>query len=233
MIVSIHQPQYLPWLGYFDKMNRSDVFVLLDDVQFKKNEWQNRNKIRTSQGWQWLTIPICHESQQLINRTKIMQRTSWDRQHLNAVTFNYKSAKYFDDYISIFELVYRKTWNNLSDLNYEFIIQIKKALGIKTGVKLSSELQITSQGTERLIDLCKALNADCYLSGQDGPKYMDMSLWEKSNIEVAIQNYDHPSYPQHWAKNENEFISNLSVIDLLFNCGPDSLSILSSQGVKR
>ncbi|MBU1996568.1 MAG: WbqC family protein, partial [Candidatus Omnitrophica bacterium] len=106
MIVSIHQPQYLPWLGYFDKIIRSDVFVLLDNVQFKKNDWQNRNKIKTSQGAQWITVPIIHDFGQSISDTQTNNTVNWKEEHLKTLTINYSKSKYFKKYISLFEEAY-------------------------------------------------------------------------------------------------------------------------------
>ncbi len=98
MIVSVHQPQYLPWLGYFDKIERSDIFVFLDNVQFKKNEWQNRNKIKTSEGWQWLSVPVIHKFMQKISEVKINNTVWWGKKHLNALVTNYSKAPFFKDH---------------------------------------------------------------------------------------------------------------------------------------
>jgi len=117
MIAGIHQPQYLPWLGYFDKIARSDIFILLDDVQFKKNDWQNRNKIHTPQGWQWLTVPVIHNFGQTIVETKIKNVSNWRQAHYKALVLNYSRAPFFNDYKDFFETLYEREWEYLADLN--------------------------------------------------------------------------------------------------------------------
>ena len=110
LIVTIHQPQYLPWIGYFDKINQVDAFCFLDNVQFKKNEWQNRNRIKTAQGWQWLTVPVKHRFPQTIEEVEINDTVNWRRKHLQALATNYKKTPYFDEYIEFFEDVYSNEW---------------------------------------------------------------------------------------------------------------------------
>ncbi len=214
MIVGIHQPQYLPWLGYFDKIDRSDKFVLLDNVQFKKNEWQNRNKIRTKTEWQWLTVPVLHDFGQKINEALINNKTSWRKKHLNALIYNYNRAPYFGEYISFFKNVYNREWLKLSDLNIYLIKEIMGLLDIRTNLHISSELNISGSKTMRLVSLCKTLKADYYLSGQDGPKYMDMELFKKEGIKVLIQDFKHPEYLQHCLKKRDSFRPFMSIIDL-------------------
>ena len=139
MIATIHQPQYLPWLGYFDKVHRADVFVLLDTVQFKKNEWQNRNRICTPQGEQWLTVPVLHDFGQKINEVKVNNRENWTKAHLKALTLNYAKAPFFKDYIPLFEEAYTRRWERLVDINIYFIKQLIEVLGIQTKVIRASE----------------------------------------------------------------------------------------------
>ncbi len=226
MLVSVHQPQYLPWLGYFDKIRRSDIFVFLDNVQFKKNEWQNRNKIKTDKRWQWLTIPVIHRFPQKINEVKINNTVAWKKKHLNALYNHYSKTKYFKKYIPFFEKTFNREWENLVDLNIHMIAYLTEALEIRTKKFLrSSELRLREESTERLIDICKQLNADAYLSGKDGANYMNTELFEKEGIEIIYQEYKHPIYPQIYG----DFEPFMSVLDLLFNCGPDSLSILVNE----
>ena len=233
MIAAIHQPQYLPWLGYFDKIASADIFILLDNVQFKKNEWQNRNKIRTPQGWQWFTVPVIHNFGQLISEVKINNQTKWRDAHLKALCLNYKRSPFFDTYIEEFKNIYSQNWKNLADLNIFLIKKIVSWIGIQTKIFIASEYQVTEDSTQRLIDLCRIAGADTYLSGIDGGKYMDFDKFRKNNIEVMTQNFCHPRYEQVWSGKDNEnFISHMSVIDLLFNCGKGSLSVIKGeQGV--
>jgi len=223
MIVAIHQPQYLPWLGYFDKIRRCDAFVFLDNVQFKKNEWQNRNKIKTSQRPQWLSVPVLHRFGQKIFEVKINNTVAWGKKHLQALITNYSKARYFNEHLEFFEKTYSQDWHYLVDLNIHTIHYLVKALGIlEKKFARASEFKLREENTERLVDLCKLLGGDIYLSGKDGPKYLNLKEFEKEGIQVIFQDYRHPIYPQLYG----DFEPCLSVIDLLFNCGPESLSIL-------
>ena len=229
MIITIHQPQYLPWLGYFDKARQADVFILLDNVQFKKNEWQNRNRIRTPQGWQWLTVPVYHEFGEKINEVKIDNKIPWRSHHQKAIELNYGKAPYFEEYFPHFQKVWGQEWEKLSDINIHFARMIIDLLGIKTKIVLSSEYEVTSHKTTRLVDLCEYFDADTYLSGEGGMVYLDAEQFKAQDIKILIQQYQHPEYPQRWVhKNTEGFISHLSAIDLLFNCGPESLAVLAN-----
>ena len=220
MIVAVHQPQYLPWLGYFDKIRRADVFCFLDNVQYKKNDWQNRNRIKTVRDWQWLTVPVHYSFGQAINTVKINQSVKWQHKHLQALVTNYSRAPFFKDHIQIFEQAYARIWELLSDLNIFFVELLRDALNLpQTPMVKASQLTLRDDPTDRLIDICRALNADTYLSGQDGIKYMDLDRFRQNGIQVVIQDFNHPVYPQLFGR----FQSNMSVIDLLFNCGAGSL----------
>jgi hypothetical protein len=227
MIVSIHQPQYLPWLGYFDKIARCDVFIFLDNVQFKKNEWQNRNKIKTDQKWQWLSVPVIHRFGQRINEVEINDTVRWGKKHLQALATNYSKAPFFKEHLDFFVKTYGQEWERLLDINLHLIRYLVKALNISNKeFRLASEYQSREGPTERLVDLCKLVGADVYLSGQDGARYLDLNEFKKEGIQVIFQSYKHPTYPQLFG----EFEPYLSVVDLLFNCGPESLSILRKGG---
>jgi hypothetical protein len=227
MIVSIHQPQYLPWLGYFDKIAKSGVFVFLDNVQFKKNEWQNRNRIKTAQGWQWLTVPIIHKFPQKIREVRINNTVAWEKKHLQALITNYSKAAFFGDHIAFFERTYAREWRYLVDLNIHVILYLAAALGLPdTKFVKASEVLLRDEATARLIDICKHVRGDVYLSGKDGAKYMDTALFEKEGIQVLFQDYQHPQYPQLFG----DFVPCLSAVDLLFNCGSSSFLILKKGG---
>ena len=223
MIVAVHQPQYLPWLGYFDKIRRADIFCYLDCVQYKKNDWQNRNRIKTSQGWQWLTVPVRFQFPEKICDVKIDQTVKWRKKHLQALMTNYRRAAFFEQYIDVFGQIYAADWDYLAGLNIHTIERLKAALGMdqKPAIQ-SSQLELREDPTDRLIDICKAVKADTYLSGQDGIKYMDLERFKENGLKVIIQDFEHPVYPQMF----NEFESHMSVVDLLFNCGPESLNII-------
>lgn len=222
-VAAIHQPQYLPWLGYFDKLQRCHVFCILDIVQYKKNEFQNRNRIKTAQGWQWLTVPVMYHYPQKINEVRVNQTVDWQRKHLEALKINYRRTPFFRSYIHHFEEFYQQPFTYLVEANVASIRLLMKLLQIECDLFLASSLPVqTDHPTRRLAHLCGILGADVYLSGTDGAKYMEIDVFGARQIQVMFQNFNHPIYPQPYGP----FEPNLSAVDLLFNCGPDSLAIL-------
>ena len=218
MIVAIHQPQYLPWPGYFDKMIKADAFCYLDNVQYKKNEWQNRNRIKTSNGKQWITVPVEYRFPQKIMEVKINNRTDWRRKHLQTVRTCYGKSKHFKECISFFEELYAMRWDFLSELNIYCIESIRRYLGISLeNVERASQLELSDHPTDRLIDICKLLGGNTYLSGSGGRNYLDLERFHNCGVKVIFQDFDPPIYPQMY----DGFQSHLSIIDLLFNCGSD------------
>ena len=224
MKVAIHQPQYLPWLGYFDKLDSADVFVSLDTVQFKKHEWQNRNRIRTKDGWQWLTVPIIDRFPERIDRVEINGKTNWQRKHCQALRLHYGRAPFWDPFGPELLALLESPWTSLSGLNAAVTDLLSQHLGITTRRVLASTLLAREDPTDRLIDLCRAVGGRLYLAGESGPSYMDVSRFLQAGIAIQVQSYSHPEYPQRY----QPFVSHLAVVDLLFNCGPQSLEILRS-----
>ncbi len=223
MIVAIHQPQYLPWLGYFDKIDQADAFCYLDNVQYKKNEWQNRNRLKTVQGWQWLTVPVRYRFPQKIIEVAVNETENWRHKHIRAMVTNYTKAPYFEDYFPVIDSALKHNFENIGDLNIHMITQIREILGMNNKpVVRASEIQLSDDPTGRLVDICEYFKGSTYLSGQDGNKYMDMEQFKKRGIKVISQKYDHPEYPQCFG----DFQSHMSIIDLIFNCGPESLAII-------
>jgi hypothetical protein len=223
VIVAIHQPQYLPWLGYFNKIYKADAFCYLDNVQYKKNEWQNRNRIKTVKGWQWITVPVKYRFPQKIIDVKINNTENWRKKHLRTIITNYNKTPFFKDYIGIFEEIYSKDWENISDLNIHMIKSICDIINVvdKINVK-SSNLDVSDDPTDRLIDICKLLGGDTYLSGRDGANYMNLERFKEREIKVVFQDFQHPEYHQLF----DGFQSHMSIIDLIFNCGPESLDYI-------
>ncbi|MBN3040678.1 MAG: WbqC family protein [Candidatus Omnitrophica bacterium] len=229
MRVSVHQPQYLPWLGYFDKIARSDCFVFLDDVQYKHREFQNRNKIRTKEGWIWLTVPVITKGlrDQKIKDVLIDNETDWQSRHLNSIKSCYGKSKYFDRYAGFFEDVLgKRQWERLIDLNVFITGYIMNELGIETLIHFESQLGTTKTSTARIIEICKKLNADIYLSGSGGKVYLEQEQFEQALIRLEYQEFVHPRYQQVFGGKKQEFVPCLSIIDLLFNEGPESRKIL-------
>jgi hypothetical protein len=222
--VAIHQPHYLPWLGYFDKLESADLFILLDTVQFKKHEWQNRNRIRTKDGWQWLTVPIVDRFPERIDQVEINARTDWQRKHCQALRLHYGSAPYWAPLGPELIALLQEPWTRLCDLNLAVLDLLCRQLGITTPRHLASTMEAREEPTDRLVDLCRAVGGSIYLAGQGGGAYMDVGRFSQAGIAVQIQDYQHPEYPQRYTP----FVSHLAVVDLLFNCGPESLQILRS-----
>ena len=223
MIVAVHQAQYFPWLGYFDKIDMADIFVLLDNVQFKKNEWQNRNKIKTAQGWQWLTVPVMYKYPQLINEVVINNKVNWQHKQRQALLSNYKKALHYDRLEEFFEDIFSSSWKFISQLNIEIVKRLVKILGIDTPLYVASELgEFPQDPDERLIAITKHLGADTYLAGAGGREYMDLDKYNKSGVKVIFQDFKHPVYGQLFGG----FEPFMSVIDLIFNHGDKSLMIL-------
>lgn len=230
MIISIHQPDFLPWLGFFNKVRLSDLFVIGDQVQYTYKGYQNRNKIKTVKGSHWLTVPIVRDWGQALNKMKTSEDerngVSWGELHLRTLNVNYNKAPFYDKYIGIFENIYRKKIKLLADNNMEFLKAIFEILGIDVPIKKASEMELTSTKSEQIVGICKTLGADAYLSGTGGLHYIEQSLFETNNIKLLFNNYAHPAYQQQFTN--LGFLPNMSVIDLIFNTGPESLEIIKS-----
>ncbi len=234
MIISAHQPEYLPYLGFFYKMAKADKFVLVDHIQFSTGGFQNRNRIRTNsdpKGWAWLTVPVISSGKgyQKINEVKIDNSIPWGRQHWKAIYFNYKKTPYFSAHEDFFKKLYAKKWEKLVDLNEAIIYYLKDELGIKTPIAKYSEQELKGKKTDLSIALCKIIGADADLTGSGSKKpggrsYIDEKKFEESNLKHIVSDFKHPAYIQRF----KPFIENMSGIDLLFNCGPKSLEIIQS-----
>lgn len=223
MIIAVHQPQYLPWLGYFDKIDRADAFVLLDTVQFKKNEWQNRNRIKTAGGPQWLTVPVIYKFPQRINEVAINNRDRWQHRQRQAIISNYKKAPYWNYIFPFTEEIFTRIWDYLTPMNIFVVKRLAELLGISTPLYVASDLAaFPDDPDERLIAITKHLGGDTYLAGSGGRDYMDLDQFEQNGIKVLFQEYRHPVYEQLFG----EFAPFMSVLDLLFNHGQESLRIL-------
>lgn len=225
MIVAIHQPHYLPWLGYFYKMASCDTFVLLDNVGYSKNGFINRNRIKTPQGPTWLTVGVLTRNHfgQPINKVEINNTVPWNNTHYKSLSHNYARAPYFLEYKTCFEDVYRQKWERLADLNEALIKVISILLGMNIKYIRASKLNVPGHRTELLVNICKALGANTYLSGPMGREYMDEELFKKEGLSVRYSDFKHPAYKQLWG----DFIPNMSIVDLMFNKGQESLGILT------
>ena len=179
MIASIHQPQFMPWLGYFHKIIKSDIFVFLDTVQFKKNEFQNRNKIKTAQGWMWLTVPVLYKYPEHIDEVKINNRVDWRKKHMRALEINYQKAPYCRELFPTMEGFYTGDSESLSELNKESVLTLLKVLGVNKKTKVASKVELedsSKEPSERLAAICASLGADTYLSGAGGREYPECTI---------------------------------------------------------
>jgi len=228
MILTGHQPNYLPYAGFFHKIALADEFVIVDNVQFVKRGpfgWIHRNKIRTPQGWDWLTIPTLTSGRytQTIKEAKIDNSIPWRRKHWRSIEWNYNKAPFFKEYADKLKAVYDMEWESISGLNIHFIKILLDILDIKIPIHIASELDIEGRATNLVINICKKLEATTYISGIHGKDYLEESRFKENNIELIYQEFKHPEYKQC---QEGTFIPNLSVIDVLFNCGHKGLGII-------
>jgi len=224
--VAILQSNYIPWKGYFDIINSVDEFIFHDDLQYTKNDWRNRNKIKTANGTIWLTIPCGSNEKRLINEVEISD-FSWQKKHWNLIQYSYSKAKYWNEYKSFFEDFYlREQWENLSELNQYLILKIsKEILGIKTTFSNSTAYNLINKKMERVVELLKKSNADWYLSGPAAKSYLSEEVLRKENIDIAWMDYsDYPEYNQLYPPFEH----NVSILDLIFNCGKDTTKYMKS-----
>lgn len=219
MKCAIHQPQFLPWLGYLNKINSSDVFVFLDDVQFKKNEYQNRNRVRVGDEPRWLTVPVSFNFGDTIRETKLAGRDFWGEKALKTLELNYAKAPFYRRYVSGLADIVRRDWPNLAELNEATVRWLMDCFDIRKEALVSSKMpEFPPDPTGRLIAVCRHLGADAYISGAGGRSYLDVARFDKAGIKLEFQEFLHPVYPQCYIR-QREFIPFLSAIDGLFNCG--------------
>ena len=224
------QPAYMPWLGYFDRIARSDVHVVLNDVTMdmnSKTKFTNRNKIRTPQGWTWLTVPVKSFSQSskvLINEIEIAPNNNWREKHLKTLHFNYSNSAYYTDYLTYFKSFYTKKWSLLEPMLLDSTRFFLNRLNVDTPLLPSSELSVLSKKSNLILDICMKINATTYLSGPFGRDYLDKEAFKKAGIKLQFHDYFHPTYKQSY----DGFEPYMSILDLLFNHGDNSLEILQS-----
>ncbi len=233
MQVGILQPGYLPWLGFFEQMSKVDIFVLYDDVQYDKQGWRNRNRIKTIHGYQWLTVPVFSKGRrkQLINQAKISSTSTWNSKHLRSLETNYRQADYFDDLFPQIKSLLMKKWDYIVDLDLSLIFLLKEYLGIKSKIILSSSLKkklSTNISPElRLVEICELVGGNSLYEGEAGRGYIDNKIFEETGVDLVFQQYSHPVYKQLYG----DFIPYLSVVDLILNEGPNSLRILEGKNL--
>lgn len=218
--VGIIQPNYIPWRGYFDFIQQVDTFIFLDDVQYTKGDWRNRNKVRLkSGGLTWLTVPVRNQSDTLIKDVEIDYSGHWVRKHLSTLELTYKRAPFFDMYFNQFRETLASRVKLLSDLDVSLCRLICDWLGIKTELLRASDLKCSGVKDEKLIGLTKAVGGTCYLSGPAAKAYIQPDLWGEAGLKMSYIKYpEYPEYPQI----STPFEPAVSILDLLFMTGPDA-----------
>ena len=218
--IAILQSNYIPWKGYFDLINAVDEFILYDEMQYTKNDWRNRNKIKTAQGVQWLTIPVRQENlSQTIRETRTAS-DNWGSKHAKTLALAYGRSRYFREFWPVFEPLYMDgREHHLSRINFEFIRTINGILGIDTRLTWSSDYRLLGDRSERLVSLCEQAGADEYITGPSALDYLEGGLFMRSGISVKVVDYGgYPEYTQLYPPFEH----GVSILDLVFNEGPDA-----------
>jgi len=229
MILACHQPNFIPWSGLFFKALVADGFVLLDDVQFPLGgSWVNRNRLKNDQGELWLTVPVWKRGRSLqrIDAVEICYDEGWQKKHLLSLEHAYKHAPYWKEHEGFFREIFSARWQRLLELNLAILDYLRLQLGIDRPFLLSSAFALTSTGSQRLAELCRAVGATAYLTVVSSKKYLDEDIFRRSGIQLLYYAFEPPVYPQLWG----EFRANLSVVDLLLTCGPKSAHLIRPAG---
>lgn len=232
MKVVIHQPEYLPWIGFWNRLLKADVFVALDTATHQKHGFIKRNKMKTSKGWEWFGVPLLHESSFTSIKDLLIDNTRpWKERQLGQIKQYYGKAPYFSTYFPWFEQILSLQWERIADLNIHLVKEISKLLGIERKIVLASQLRSQGKGTGLLVEICKELGADTYLSGpakREGKEgYMEFERFKEAKIELQFHEFSHPEYNQQYM--DQGFVSYMSILDLLFNEGPSSIEIIQKQ----
>lgn len=236
MIVAAHQPNFIPWLGYFDKMRKADLFIVVDHVQMERQSYQNRVRIKTGDGERWITVPVVQESRaerimdKRIDNSRL-GRFRWSRKMFLTLKYAYQSAPYFRDYEPALKEIFSARWERLGELNLRLIEFCREALAIDTPMQVSSAMAVPGARSEMVLNMCRAAGADVYLTGVGASRgYLDVEEFSRAGIRVAWQDFEHPRYRQYPAC--GRFVPNLSSLDLIFNCGPASPEVLRGAGAR-
>jgi len=227
MIVSTNQPYFLPYPGFFYKAHLSDIFVVLDTVQFPQgSSWVSRNRFKNDQGALWLSVPVWKKGLglQRIHEVRVCHEFRWVAKHLTSLKTAYAKAPYFGDHLAFIENTYQARFEKLIEFNMAFIRYLFRQLKIETEIKLLSELGIQTAGNQMLVEICRRLGASAYLAQRAAAKYLDRELFQREGVGIQLIKPPACVYPQLWGA----FVSNLSTCDLLFNCGPKAHDILFS-----
>ncbi|HKS58443.1 MAG TPA: WbqC family protein [Steroidobacteraceae bacterium] len=230
MKVGVIQSCYVPWRGYFDFIRSVDLFVVYDDVQYSKGSWRNRNQVKTADGLRWLTVPVAVSLGQRIDEVRIAQRSkSWIEEHGRLLRASLEAAPYFQDAWQLWSAAVGHGDELLSVLNVRLLRSVCAYLGIRTPLVMSSEYPTLGSSTTRLLSLLQAVGASSYLSGPSAADYLDLRQFAERGIGVQYKSYDYPPYPQL----HGEFVSAVTILDLIANCGPGAAARLASSSADR
>jgi hypothetical protein len=220
----IMQPAYLPWAGYFNLIAESDIFVFYDNAQYQKSGWGNRNRLMVEEKVQWISVPVNHSLRFSFRETKTANRSAWPRKHYNLIAQSYAKHPFSDDLKPILEFLQKTEAATLADLNIEMTRMIAKHLGTEADFKFAHKIPISGERTERLVHICDYLKCDEYLSPQGSMEYlMQDGDFDKSQVRLSFQDYVPKPYPQK--NSPSEFISHLSIVDVIANLGWDQSSL--------
>lgn len=225
MLVSIHQPNYFPWLGYFYKIYKSDIFIFLDDVQYNNEGLQNYHYVKTANGRLRLKVPVTFHHGDLIKDVSINHKLDWQKKHIKTIELNYRKTRFFDEVFSDYSDLITKKELTISSFDIEIIKFISRKFNFKTKFYLSSELAVNTAKTQKIIDLCKVVGATTYLSGVGAKAYQDENLFYSNSIGLIYSNFKPFTYDQLWG----DFEGNVSVLDYLMNYGYDWDFVLSHE----
>lgn len=229
MIISIQQPEYFPWVGYFDKFVQVDEVVILDNVQFKKRYFENRNKVRTAKGWCWIRTPVLTKGRfnQLIMDVEIDNTRFWKNKLADTIRQNYYSAPYWKTRgEELCTFIESSNHIQLVEFNLAIIYFLAEALGVAKRTRLASSLKTHKSGSSQLLEICRWMNCETYLSGRNGRNYLNEEAFRSHGIEIRYQDFTHPVYPQHQG---GGFVPAMSALDMLFNLGPECAEMFSNR----
>ena len=237
MIVAAHQPNFIPWLGYFDKMRQADLFISVDHVQMERQSYQNRTSIKTGEGARWITVPVVQDSraERIVDKRIDNSREGrfrWSRKMILTLKYAYQSAPYFGVREAALTEILETRWERLEELNHRLIEVCREALDIRTPMLRSSQMKIAGAKSDMVLSMCREVGADVYLAGSGASKgYLDVAAFERAGIRVVWQDFKHPRYRQF--PSGDVFIERLSALDLIFNCGPQSADVLAGAAASR
>lgn len=231
MILTAHQPVYLPWLGLFHKIALADKFVFFDQVQYVPKDWISRNQIKTQNGPVMLTVPVLRKGylNKKIAEIEVNNDVPWARKHWKTILLSYGKSQYFKQYADFFEDIYSGKWDLLADLNLSMLKWCLQTLGINVPVERAGEYNFEGSKSALVLDMCLKLGAELYIFGALGRDYVDVDAFLKAGVQPIFQSYRHPVYKQL----HGDFLPYMSIIDLLFNEGPNSLDILMSGNINK